>query len=55
MAGINALPGENIAGAGPAPTPAPNSGKKLDNGLLSPSNSVNDASSSKYPDNDGND
>lgn len=55
-AGSNHLPGPAVsAGIGPAPTPAQESGKKLDSGMTKASVNVNDASSSFYADNDGND
>lgn len=62
--GVNALPSagsytgwiaKGTVGSGPAPTPAINSGKKLDSSILAASHNNNDASTSRYPDNDGND
>jgi len=56
--GTNALPSENIAGAGPAPVPAKNSGKKLDNSLFGPSNAISNGQGRQYdgaPDRDEDD
>lgn len=65
--GVNALPSAGCTdkvipcgtvGSGPAPTPAINSGKKLDNSLLGPSNRVSNGQGRLYkgsPDNDGDD
>jgi len=56
--GTNALPSENIAGAGPMPTAAPNSGRKLDNSMLGPSNQINNGQGRQYdgaPDHDEDD
>ena len=53
--GTNALPSENIAGAGPMPTAAPNSGRKLDNSLLGPSTDISNGQGRQYdgaPDHD---
>lgn len=65
--GINALPSagstsgvlvHGTAGAGPTPTAAPNSGRKLDNSLLAPSNKISNGQGRQYdgsPDNDEDD
>jgi hypothetical protein len=65
--GVNAIPAagensgwisKNTIPAGPAPTPAINSGKKLDNTMLGPSNRISNGQGREYdgaPDNDEDD